>query len=76
MIFTCKVSTLSDAILNVSHAVMAKSNVPALEGILVTTIDGGVRLSGYNLELGITTDIDAHVSKEEAPYFLPSFSAI
>lgn len=69
MIFTCKVSTLSDAILNVSHAVMAKSNVPALEGILVTTIDGGVRLSGYNLELGITTDIDAHVSKEGSAVF-------
>ena len=69
MIFSCNVSTLSEAILNVSHAVMAKSNVSALEGILIETVENGVRLSGYNLELGITTIIDANVSKEGSAVF-------
>ena len=69
MIFTCDVSALSEAILSVSHAIMAKSNVAALEGILIETAEGGVRLSGYNLELGITTVIDANVAEEGRAVF-------
>lgn len=69
MIFSCDVSTLSEAVLNVSHAVMAKSNVSALEGILIETTDNAVRLSGYNLELGITTKIDANVIQEGSAVF-------
>lgn len=64
MKFYCNTSLLNQAIMNVSLAVSQKSGLPALEGILVRAKDGMVRLVGYNLELGITTNIEARITEE------------
>lgn len=65
MKFTCSRDALTEAVTNVSHAVSVKSNVPVLEGILInTTTRGKIKLSAYNLELGITTFIDASISEQ------------
>ena len=60
MNFICNKTILSEAITNVSRAVSAKSTIPALEGIKVSISPNKVELTGYNLELGIQTSIDAN----------------
>lgn len=64
MKFYCSTSFLNQAIMNVSLAVAQKSGLPALEGILISAKGGCVKMVGYNLELGITTSIDARVTEE------------
>ena len=64
MKFTCSRQKLNEAVLNVQRAVSPKSTMPALEGILVKASSGHIKLTGYNLEIGITTTIDANVSEE------------
>ncbi|MEA5010873.1 MAG: DNA polymerase III subunit beta [Angelakisella sp.] len=64
MKFTCNTALLNTAIMNVSLAVSPKSSLVALEGILVEARGGRIRLVGYNLELGITTGVDARVWEE------------
>lgn len=64
MKFYCNTSLLSQAIMNVSLAVSQKSGLPALEGILVRAKDGNVKLVGYNLELGISTGLEARITEE------------
>ena len=62
MKFTCSRQALSEAIGSVSRAVSQKSSIAALEGIKVSVAPGAVTLTGYNLEIGITTTIDANTS--------------
>lgn len=57
MIFNCKKLELSEAIVNVSKAVPSKSSIPQLEGIKVLLNGNMLTLTGYNLELGITTSV-------------------
>lgn len=57
--FTCNKTALSGAIGNVSRAVALKSTITALEGIKIKVADNRVNLTGYDLELGITTSIEA-----------------
>lgn len=64
MKFNCKTTTLNQAIMNVSLAVSPKSSLPALEGILIRAQDGCVKMIGYNLELGISTSLEARVTEE------------
>lgn len=64
MKFFCNTALLNQAIMNVSLAVAPKSGLPALEGILVKARDGIVRLVGYNLELGISTSVEARVIED------------
>ena len=52
---------LLTAVSNVQRAVSTKASMPALEGILLRAQGDRISLSGYNLELGITTDIEADV---------------
>jgi DNA polymerase-3 subunit beta len=52
---------LVEAVSNVQRAVSSKSSLAALEGILLETAEGSLRLSGYDLELGITTEVPATV---------------
>mgnify|MGYP003292644965 CR=1 FL=1 len=59
MNFVCNKNELSEAISNVSRAVPQKSTIQALEGIKVKITDGSVELTGYNLEMGVTTAIKA-----------------
>ena len=64
MKISCFKSDLQSAISNVSRAVSTKSSIPALEGVLLKAYDGKLNISGYNLEIGITTDIEATIKEE------------
>lgn len=59
----CQREELSKAISGVARAVATHSPIPAIEGILFTTLDNSVILTGYNLELGIKTTIPAVVEE-------------
>ena len=58
--FSCEKALLQSAVNTTSRAVAAKSSIPALEGIL---LEGGdtLTLSGYNMQTGIRTIVDAQV---------------
>lgn len=60
----CNTAALTEACTNVQRAVAAKSVNPALEGIYLKTTDQGVELSGYDLEVGITTMLEAGVAEK------------
>ncbi|MBP1578288.1 MAG: DNA polymerase III subunit beta [Oscillospiraceae bacterium] len=60
----CEKNVLSEAASVVSRAVSSRSPLPALEGILMRTVEGGVELFGYDLDIGISTKIEAQI---EAP---------
>ncbi|MBQ6829564.1 MAG: DNA polymerase III subunit beta [Clostridia bacterium] len=59
----CERQALVDAVSNVQRAVAAKSALPALEGILLRAFGNSLFLAGYDMELGITTTIEAEVSE-------------
>ena len=60
----CNTSILAEAVMNVQKAVMTKTAMPILEGILFTAEDKGVKLTGYDLEIGIETTIEADIIEE------------
>ena len=64
MRFNCMRSDLSAAISNVSRAVSAKATIPALEGVLIKAYNGNLEISGYDLEIGIVTQVEASVAEE------------
>ncbi len=59
-------ANLAHALSVVSHAVAAKSTLPILVNILITTEEGQLRLSATNLELGINYWIPAQIEEEGA----------
>ena len=61
MNIVCDKALLSSAIDGVSKAVTLRSSIPALEGILLKAEGFQLTLTGYDLELGITTTIEANV---------------
>lgn len=63
MKFSCEKSLLQSAISITARAVSPKSSIPALEGILLEAGDN-LRLTGYNLETGIRTEVPADVSNK------------
>ena len=64
MKITCLRTDLASAISNVSRAVSTKASIPALEGVLLKAYGESLNISGYNLEIGITTDVEATIIKE------------
>ncbi|MBR1482730.1 MAG: DNA polymerase III subunit beta [Ruminococcus sp.] len=64
MKFSCLRSDLQSAISNVSRAVSTKSTIPALEGVLIKAYGEELNISGYNLEIGITTDVEATIQEQ------------
>lgn len=62
MKFSCYNKDLSIALSNISRAVSSKSSLPALEGVLIKTKGDKLILSAFDLELGITTSINASIS--------------
>ena len=64
MKFNCSRTDLSNAIMNVQRAVATKASIPALEGILIKVKGDKLNISGYDLETGITTDIEATILEE------------
>lgn len=63
MKISCGKQQLVDAVLNIQRAVSTKSSVPALEGILIKTGTNSIELCGYDLELGMTTTIQAQIEE-------------
>ena len=59
----CDKTLLSAAIDGVSKAVTARSTIPVLEGILLKAEGFQLTLTGYDLEMGIVTTIEANVKE-------------
>ncbi|MCI9415193.1 MAG: DNA polymerase III subunit beta [Clostridiales bacterium] len=59
----CERQALLDAVNSVQHAVSGKSTLPSLEGVLLRATGSSLFLAGYDLDLGITTTIEAQVSE-------------
>ncbi len=64
MRITCNTSILAEACNVVQRGVSQKSSIPATEGILFKAENSSLSLSGYDIELGITTVIECRVEKE------------
>lgn len=64
MKISCSRTDLANAVSNVSRAVSSKAAIPALEGVLIKAYGEHINISGYNLEIGITTDIEATIKEE------------
>ncbi len=62
MKFSCEKALLQAAIATTSWAVSAKSAIPTLEGLLLEASDH-VKMTGYNLETGISTILPADVAE-------------
>ena len=62
MKFSCEKAILQSAVNTASRAVSAKSSIPALEGLLLQA-DGGLTISGYNMQTGIRTNVEADVTE-------------
>ena len=63
MKFSCEKALLQSAVMTAGRVVAAKSSILALEGVLVEAWSDGLRISGYNLETGIVTNVEANVEK-------------
>lgn len=63
MQIVCDKNTLSQAVSNISRSVCSKSAITALEGILIEAENGKVKFSAYNLEMGMTTSMEAAVKE-------------
>lgn len=64
MKFTCNTSVLADACNIVQRGVPQKSTIPATEGIFLKAKNSTLTLTGYDLEVGITTSIDCSTESE------------
>lgn len=60
----CNSAELSEACQNVQRAASAKTAIPAIEGILMSAKGNTLILTGYDLEMGITTSIPANIEEE------------
>lgn len=58
MKITCNRNELLSALNGVSRAITSVSSYPILEGVLVDVNSGSLSLTGYNLEMSITTSIN------------------
>lgn len=63
MKFKCETKELCEALVGVSRAVYPGSHIPVLQGILFNVDDGQVCLKCYDLEMSITTAIQAVVDR-------------
>lgn len=63
MKFQCDTNLLSIACQNVQRAVSTKTSIPALEGIHIKALGNELILTGYDLEIGINTSINANVEE-------------
>lgn len=59
----CDKQQLIEAVSNVQRAVATKAALPALEGILLRASGSTLYLAGFDMELGITTTINATVKE-------------
>lgn len=66
MKFSCEKAILQTAVTTAGRVVAAKSTIQALEGVLLEAEGDGLRISGYNLETGIVTQVEAAVTEPGA----------
>lgn len=66
MKISCDADILREACLNVQRAVSNKTTIPAIEGILIKAIGNELLLTGYDLEVGISTSIPCRVAEQGA----------
>lgn len=59
MKMTFSKSEMSEALNNISRVVPQRATIPALEGVKLCLINGKLEITGYDLEIGIQTVIDA-----------------
>lgn len=64
MKFNCPVESLYSSLAAVSHALSTKGSLPVLSYILLDAKGSRLSLSATNLELAITTTIEAEIEKE------------
>lgn len=64
MRLTLQQKEFADAVLNIQRAVSSKSTIPVLEGILLSTQNNELKLSAYDMELGMTTTLEATVQEQ------------
>ncbi len=60
MKFSCKKELILSVVQTTSKAAAAKSSIPALEGILLELEGNKLTVTGYNLDIGIKTDIEVN----------------
>ena len=60
----CDRDKLNEAIQIVSRAVATKSNLAAIEGILLVAENNTLTLTGYDFEMGIKTTFDCEIERE------------
>ena len=66
MKFSCEKALLQNAVTISSRSVAAKSSIPALEGILFQAGPAGLTVSGYNMNIGIRTVLEAEITENGA----------
>ncbi|MBE6835673.1 MAG: DNA polymerase III subunit beta [Ruminococcaceae bacterium] len=66
MKFTCNTIALNEACQNVQRAASSKTTLPSIEGILLKAEGNTLTLTGYDLEVGIVTNIEARVEESGA----------
>ena len=62
MKFECDKSLLSAAIDGVSRAITNRAAIPVLEGIYLKAEGFQLTLTGYDMEMGITTNIECNAA--------------
>ena len=63
----CDTEKFTEVCLNVQRCIPNRSVMPHLEGILIkTTDDGRIELSGFDLDMGVTTFMDVRVEQPGA----------
>ena len=74
MKFICEREKLLKAINSVVRGVASKTTMPILEGILIQTNDNEIKLTTYDLEIGIEYVIESEVEEptEETETSLPT----
>ena len=66
MKIVCSTELLSEACQNVQRVVSTKTSIPAIEGIYLKALGNELMLTGYDLEVGINTSIEAKVEEPGA----------
>jgi DNA polymerase-3 subunit beta len=66
MKFTITRERLQEGLLAVANAVPSKTTLPVLANILVEAVEGGIRLSGTDLDIAVSTVVPAEVDAEGA----------
>lgn len=63
----CDTQSLTEVCLNVQRCIPAKAVLPHIEGILIRTVsDSAIELSGFDLDLGVTTTMEVSIERPGA----------